>query len=306
MKRLFFIILVFILMLLGFSGCSLLEEQDKGPIKVGLLLTSSPDSSYSEGYYGYLALKFLENKYDVEIAYNENVSTEDASYWLNNYGTKEYDLVIGLGGVFNDPMIEVSGSYSDTSFVCIGGSKSENNVTSYILADEDVNHLAGFIAGFLTEGSDLGYISYSGMDLYVDSFTAGAREVNSAFLVEKYIMESSSNYLDIVSSLVSKGDVATGVFVNSSDLEKTLFDSGVMFVSVGGIRSSVEGASLVPRIAYNYDGIFDRVFIDYRTDNLKGENISIGFGGGYIYMDSYDGLSDEIIVKVDNLIKTFK
>lgn len=130
MKKAWKVLLV-ALSLLILTSCEYVNKKEEGPVRVGLLLTSSPDEAYSEGYYGYAALKTLEKNYEIEIAYNENVVTPDgAGYLLNGYGRNGYDLVIGLGEMFNQPMIDASVSYPETKFVCINGQLSEGNVTN--------------------------------------------------------------------------------------------------------------------------------------------------------------------------------
>ena len=296
-----------LMFLLTLSGCDLIKKEEEGPAKVGLLLTSSPDNSYSEGAYGYAALKFLEGKYEVEISYNENITSEnDASYWISNYGRQEYDLVIGLGNIFNEPMLKALSSFPDTKFVCIDGDKSEGNVTSYVLARENVNFLAGFMTGFFTKGSSLGYITSDQGDFGMDSFIKGVEEVDSSVTVDKYVVESSSKYLDIVNTLRSKGDTAAAIFLNSKDLENLLSTNGIRFMVVGGVRSGDQSAVDFPRIAFNYNGIFDRIYVDFKTDNLKGKNIDLGIKDGYIYIEGQKNLGSEVKVKVDNLIKSFE
>lgn len=306
MKK-FLITILLLIFLLTLSSCNLIKKEEESPAKVGLLLISSPDNSYSEGAYGYEALKFLESKYGMEISYNENIASEnDASYWISNYGRQEYDLVIGLGNIFNDPMLKASSSFPNTKFVCIDGDKSEGNVTSYVLAKEDVNFLAGFITRFLTKVSSLGYIISGQGESGIDNFIKGAREVDSSVTVDKYVVKSSSNHLNIVNTLRSKGDTAAAIFLNSKDLENLLSSNGIRFMVVGGIRSGDQSAVDFPRIAFNYNGIFDRIYVDFKTDNLKGKNIDLGFKDGYIYVEGQENLGSEVKVKIDNLIKSFK
>lgn len=305
MKK-FLILLLILVSTVIFTSCDLNSGEEEEPGKVGLLLTSSPDVPNSTGAYGYEALKYLESKYGVEISYNENISSqESASYLLTRYGNDNYDLVIGIGDMFNEPMLDASGAYQGVEFVCIGGERSEGNVTSYTLSTENLNYLAGFIVGFLTTETTLGYISTHEEDKAIESFIKGAREVNNTFNVDTYILGDDVSYLDVVSNLASKGKVAAGLFINSKDIESALQEAEISFVSVGGPVSTVESGAQVPRIAFDYNEILERAYSDYLLNNLKGENIELGFSDGYIYMDSYEGLSDTTKSKVESLVNSF-
>lgn len=304
MKNKFFGLVMMVFVLVGLTGCSYFNKEDEGPIKVGLLLTSSPDNSYSEGAYGYSALKYLESKYGVEIAYNENVTNKDnASYLLSSYGKNGFDLVIGIGSLFNEPMLNASESYTDTQFVCINGDKSEKNVTTYQLAEDDVSLLAGYIAGFLTKVDSIGYVVKDNTLYYSDSLAKGAKSVNNSIILDKYLVKNSGNYIDIVNSLSSKGDTAAVLFLTSKDLENSLTGAGVKFLVVGG---KAEPDAKFPVIAYNYNNIFERIFIDFNTGNLKGKTVELGFKEGYIQVASLEGLSSDVKIKVESLVKSFE
>lgn len=274
-KRSFIFIIAFFVIMLFTTGCGLINKEEEGPIKVGLLLMSSPDDKDSEGYYGYNALKALENKYGVEIAYNDNVKNEnDAGFLLNSYGKKEYDLVIGIGSMFQEPMIDVSPSYLNTKFVCVGGEVSEGNVVSYVLPNDDIGYIAGILAAGFNENksNSIAYVQTEmGVNFY-DGFLKGVREVSSQSPILEYKLKSDETYTGLVDKFKGKSVGTVGIMFYSAALEQILGDRAYLFTTFGG---GVDGIG-VPRIIMDYDKLLELVYQEYLKGVDIGENVSLG------------------------------
>ena len=288
-----------VLMGLLLSACSMITKEEEGPPKVGLLLMSSPDENYSEGYYGYMALKDLEKKYGVEISYNENVRNEaNAGYLLNSFGRNGYDLVIGIGEMFTQPMADVAASYGDTQFVCINGTKSSENMTSFDLPDEDVAYLAGAMAAALALENNVGYLIPEGASSYIDDFKKGALTIKNTAAVEEVRIGSAISYEELVGYLNSRSITSAGLYYNSSELEDLLAENGIYCSVAGGLIGSTEKHQEWPRIGYDYSVILDIVYGYFQSGRLAGDTVELGFKDRAAFVEGYLGLSEEMKIRI--------
>lgn len=304
MKKKTFILIITIFVIMFFTtGCGMISEKDEGPIKVGLLLMSSPDEKDSEGYYGYNALKALEDKYGVEIAYNENIRNEsNAGFLLNSYGKKEYDLVIGIGSMFQEPMLAVAPSYVNTKFVCIGGEISENNVLSYTLPIDNIAYIAGVLAAGFNENkaNGIAYVQNETGVKYYDGFLKGVRDVNSQTPVMEFILKSGDTFTGVVDKFKGNNIGIAGLMFYSSSFERVLGDRAYLFTTFGGGVDSIE----VPRIIMNYDLLLELVYLEFLKETSGGENISLSLNDNILNIYGLDLVDTAYRARVEAILTT--
>lgn len=300
-KRSFKLVIVILVIILFATGCGMIRNEEKGPVKVGLLLMSSPDDKDSEGYYGYNALKALENKYGVEIAYNDNIKNEsNAAFLLNSYGKKEYDLVIGIGSMFQEPMLDVAPSYLNTKFVSIGGEVSKNNVLSYTLPIDNIGYILGVLAAGFNENkaNSIAYIQNEKGANYFDGFIKGVREVNSQTPVIDFILKSDDTFTGTVEKFKGKNIGIAGLMFYSSSFEKVLGERAYLFTSFGGGIDSI----VVPRIIMNYNLLLELVYLEFLKENSGGENISLSLEDDILNVYGLDLLDTAYRARVEAIL----
>lgn len=296
-----------VLMILTLGGCDAINQKEEGPPKVGLLLMSSPDEQYSDGYYGYLGLKDLEAKYGVEIAYNENVrSLDTAGYLLNGYGRKGYDLVIGVGPMFAKAMLDAAASYPDTAFVCINGKESGGDVTSYDLPDGDAAFLAGAMTAALTTGTKVGYLLPEAETSNLGEFTKGVLAIKNTLTVEEVRVGSATGYADVVGYLNSEGIKTAGLFLNSGEFEAMLADNGITCAVVNGLIGSTAKRQNWPRVGFDYKLAMDRAYSDFMLGRLSGQTVELGFKDRAAFVEGMPGISEEAKGRITALSASLK
>ena len=118
----------------------------------------------------------------VEVTTVEQVyDVADIEPALLDYAQQGYDLVVGHGFQFQEPIIKVAGDYPDTHFALGTGFKLAPNVGVYDVKLEQGGYLMGMLAGMLTESDIVGVIG--GLDVseihrgHV-AFKMGAEAVN--------------------------------------------------------------------------------------------------------------------------------
>lgn len=302
MKKISFqlIIIILVMMLLA-TGCDIISKEDEGPVKVGLLLMSSPDDKNSEGYYGYNALKALENKYGLEIAYNDNVRNEsNAGFLLNSYGKKGYDLVIGIGSMFQKPMLDVAPSYVDTRFVCIGGDISENNVLSYMLPVNDIGYIAGILAAGINENkaNGIAYVQNEMGTNYYEGFLKGVRDVNSQTPVMELLLKSDDTFTGFVDNFKGNNIGVAGLMFYSASFEQVLGDRSYLFTTFGGGVDGIE----MPRIILNYNLLLEMVYLDFLKGDVGAESIDLNLSDDILSVYGLDVLETVYRARVEALL----
>jgi basic membrane lipoprotein Med (substrate-binding protein (PBP1-ABC) superfamily) len=300
-KSSFQLISIILVIMLFATGCGMIKKEKEGPVKVGLLLMSSPDDKDSEGYYGYNALKALENKYGVEIAYNDNVRNEsNAGFLLNSYGKKGYDLVIGIGKMFQKPMLDVAPSYLDTRFVCIGGDISEDNVLSYMMPVVDIGYIAGILSAGLNENkaNGIAYVQNETGANYYEGFLKGVRDVNSQTPVIELLLKSDDTFTGFVDKFKGYNIGVAGLMFYSASFEKVLGDRSYLFTTFGGGLDGVE----VPRIILNYNLLLEMAYLDFLKGDVGGENIDLSLGDDILSVYGLDLLDAAYRARIEALL----
>ncbi len=181
-------------------------------LKVALVLNGSiTDASWNAN--GYNAVADVQSRLGFEFAYIENVDTADMEATFRDYADQGYDLVLGHGSQFEDPIMAVASSYPDTKFFVFNGEiGQEPNVGSYRTATDENTFVAGALAALVSKSGKIGWIGAVEVPTTseaLDGYAAGAKYANPE-------IEVSSAYVG------SYDDVA-----KAKELALTMFESGV-------------------------------------------------------------------------------
>ena len=224
MKKWFILALVLLVALPVFAGSGE-EEALEGPqYKVGIVFDiggkgdkSFNDSAYNglvmlaEEYNGYIKddPDKVDHGSELELKYLEpKPGGQDRELLLRVLAEDGYDLVIGVGFMFTDSLIKVSGDFPNVHFGIIDGFIPDlnegSNVTCLLFSEHEGSFLVGAVAGMLNDGGKVGFIG--GMDMplihkFHGGFYAGAMYVNpdlrkKGMLMGQYIGKDGSAFND--------------------------------------------------------------------------------------------------------------
>jgi basic membrane protein A and related proteins len=115
-------------------------------LKVALIL-SGPANDQGWNAVALDGLKKAEAKYGIETTYAENVSVADSEGAFMDYAAQGYDLVIGHGFQFQEPIIKVAQDFPKVNFGIGTGFKLAANVDVYDTKLEQGGYMMGIIAG---------------------------------------------------------------------------------------------------------------------------------------------------------------
>ncbi len=137
------------------------------------------DNSWNEVAYN--ALNSLKSE-GVDVAYAENISTDDAARVLREYAGQGYNVVVAHTFSFQDAVFQVAKEYPNLDFAWPGGmDKTDTNVADYDQPFYQAAYPIGVLAAYMSKSGKLGALY--GFDIPVchsmgEAFLAGAKTVN--------------------------------------------------------------------------------------------------------------------------------
>ncbi|MDR5653350.1 BMP family protein [Ruixingdingia sedimenti] len=156
-------------------------------------------------------------KYDIEVSVRENTDFAQIAEVLTSYARDGYDVVIGHGFQFAEPVLEIHAQYPDTWFIVNTAQvAAEPNVASFDNRWGDAGYIAGAVAALVTEKGVIGHIGGIPVPVIEDynaGFAAGATRVKPDVKVLSAYVGSFSDIArgaEITTSLIEQGaDVVT-------------------------------------------------------------------------------------------------
>lgn len=153
------------------------------PVRVALILPGRADDvSWNQAAFDGMQRAVENASVPVELKVVEQVyDPVDIEPALRDYAQQGYDLVVGHGFQFQEPIIKVAPEFPDVNFAIGTGFKLAPNVGVYDVKLEEGGYLMGIIAGLLTKSDIVGAVG--GVDVSEihrghAAFTLGAKSVN--------------------------------------------------------------------------------------------------------------------------------
>jgi basic membrane protein A len=208
-------------------------QEEVPKVKVALILPGRADDvSWNQASFEGMnaAVEALEGEIEVELTVVEQVyDPVDIEPALLDYAQQGYDLIVGHGFQFQEPIIKVAEEYPDVNFAIGTGFKLAPNVGVYDVKLEQGGYLMGLIAGYLTKSNIVGVVG--GVDVseihrgHV-AFILGAQAINED-------VEALSNFVGDFNDLAGAKEAALSQIKAGAD---------VLWQSGDGIGIAVLGA----------------------------------------------------------------
>lgn len=185
-------------------------------LRVALVLPGS----VTDGTFNAIAnqgIKTAEGKYDIEVSIRENTDFAEITEALTGYARDGYDVVIGHGFQFAEPVLEIHKQFPDTWFIVNTARVSaEPNVASFDNRWDDAGYIAGAVAAMVSKTGTIGHIGgipVPAVESYNNGFEKGAKSVRDDVNVLSAYVGSFSDIArgaEITTSLIEQGaDVVT-------------------------------------------------------------------------------------------------
>ena len=150
-------------------------------IKVGLIydVRGRGDLSFCDA--AYAGAKKAEDKWDIKLTEINPVQNTDTEMAVRRLAELKYDLIIGVGFLFREPMDRVAPDFPDVNFALIDEEAKPKNVASLIYKAHEGTFLAGVIAAMKTETKKVGFVGGMKIPLveaFEIGFAAGIKATN--------------------------------------------------------------------------------------------------------------------------------
>jgi basic membrane protein A len=162
-KRFWFIAFVLLAAALLATACAQKETptpEAPSALKVALILPGRIDDlAWNQA--GYRSFLRFQGKLgtEVETAWVENVYTNvDIVPALRDFAQRGYDIILGHGFQFQEPLYEVAPEFPDVTFAC-GGWEALTNMSIYDVRTDQTGYLEGYLAAKMTETGKIGYVA---------------------------------------------------------------------------------------------------------------------------------------------------
>jgi basic membrane protein A len=283
---------------------------EEAPIKVALVM---PGSIADQGYNAaaYAGLQAIENDLGAEVAYSEMVPLAEYEETFRNYASEGYDVVIGHGFEFGDPIGIVAPEFPDTKFLVVNGIVSGPNYASLLHQNHQTAYVCGYIAARMSETGKLaaiGGFAYPVIIQQLEAYKLGAQSVDPN-------IEVTIAYLDTWDDIALGKESALAQISAGADCIFHVADAA----GIGVIQACQEQGVHAIGFAYDQnslapDTVITSTIIDYQkmmTDAVKAimdgtfEFNTIhyyGLDSGVIRLADYHGLvPDDIAAEAEQV-----
>ncbi len=180
MKKWTLLMLIFSLVLLGFSAGTVGAEDKK--IKAGFIYVG-PVGDYGWSHAHDLGRKAAEEKFDwLDTVYVESVAEADSDRIIDRLVQQQKcDVVFTTSFGFMDSTVKAGTRYPDKLFMHCSGFKRSDNVGTYFGDLYQMYYLNGIMAGALTKTDKIGYVAafpIPELVRHIDAYALGVKVAN--------------------------------------------------------------------------------------------------------------------------------
>lgn len=160
------------------------------PLKVALILPGKVDDvSWNQAMYE--GMKAVEQDYagKIKVTYSENVyEVANIEPAIRDFATQGFDLIIGHGFQFQEPIIKLAEEFPNTKFALGTGFKTAANTCIYDIHLQDGGYLMGTLAGLMSKTGKIGVVGGADVvEIYRghEAFKFAAKQVNPDIKIQE-------------------------------------------------------------------------------------------------------------------------
>lgn len=255
-------------------------------------------------------------KYDIEVVVRENTDFAQIEDVLRSYAEEGYDMVIGHGFQFAEPVMNIHADYPKTWFVVNTAQvAAEPNVASFDNRWGDAGYIAGAVAALYSKSGTIGHIGAIPVPVIEDynkGFETGAKRFRPDVKVLSAYVGSFTDIArgaEITTSLIEQGaDVVTST--GNENVVGTI--QAAQKAKVHAIGTAFDSQAMAPETIIttaliNMDVNIDLAVGRLMDGSLKPETYVLGLNEGGIglapFRDFEKQFKPEDLAKIDGLMK---
>jgi basic membrane protein A and related proteins len=255
----------------------------------------------SDGTFNSAAHKGIEAakaKYGIEVSIRENTDFAQITEALTAYAREGYDVIIGHGFQFAEPVLEIHAEYPDTWFIVNTAQVSAApNVASFDNRWGDAGYIAGAVAGLVTQKGTVGHIGGIPVPVIEDynaGFARGAARVKPDIKVLSAYVGSFSDIAkgaEITTSLIEQGaDVVTSTGnENVVGTIQAATQAGVMAIGTAFDSYAFAPDTIVTTALINMDVNIDMAIGKVIDKSIQPQAYVLGLNDGGIGLAPFRG-----------------
>lgn len=321
MKKLMALLLAMILLLtLCSCGSKDKETTEESATVVESVALALPGliSDQSFNYSAYLGLQQIEEM-GYKVAYTESVADNDIESVYRTYANGDYQLIMGNGYQFVDPILAVAPDYPDKYFYVYGSAPTDDsnlpdNVAFSYNKEYEGAYVCGVMAAMETETNIVGFVGGAPSTPQIannNAFREGAMSVNPDIQV-LYIMtgtftdpaagkEAATSLIEQNCDVLMHNCDATGTGVIDACVEKN-----VKVIGYGGDQMDLAPDQMLCCLGVNTAKCISDQIEKIQSGTFSGVQRE-GIASGAIYITEYGtACSQESIDKCNEVIEGIK
>lgn len=261
----------------------------------------------SDGTFNSAAHKGIEAakaKYGIEVSIRENTDFAQIAEALTAYAREGYDVIIGHGFQFAEPVLEIHAEYPDTWFIVNTAQVSAApNVASFDNRWGDAGYIAGAVAGLVTQKGTVGHIGGIPVPVIEDynvGFARGAARVKPDIKVLSAYVGSFSDIAkgaEITTSLIEQGaDVVTSTGnENVVGTIQAATQAGVMAIGTAFDSYAFAPDTIVTTALINMDVNIDMAIGKVIDKSIQPQAYVLGLNEGGIGLAPFRGKFEAMV-----------
>ena len=316
-----FLLSVFLVMLAGifFAGCHGNSKDTEKNLKdskiVVLLPGEAGDLSWND--MNYEGVQICREKYGIDIKCEFNVQEAEFEIMLQRYGEEGYDLILASGMQFTEAVNTVASKYPKTTFCIINGNKCEHsNIALINIKEYEASYLASIIAGNIEKNGKIGMIAgypNSAMQKLLDVYEENMKELlqKRGIACESSFRAYTNSWMDdnlgrkIANQMIDSGVDLLFVYTNEAGLGciQAAAEKNAKIIGFCSNATEKYPDTVIASVKFNSDKIYEHIFELYLSDQLKGDDISIGIKEEIFEPVYSEKIPQEIRLKVSAAMK---
>lgn len=191
-------------------------------LKVALVLPGKKDDvSFNQAMYRGMTTYAEQNTDKIELNVVENVyDVADITPTLTDYADEGYDVIIGHGFQFSEPVNTVAAKYPEQNFLLGCGIGFEANSQQYDVQLEAGGYLMGVVAALATQSNKIGVVGGgegSEITRGHEGFKAGAKSINPEIEIQEVYTGDWTDTQGAYEAAVGMYDSGVDVIWHSGD-----------------------------------------------------------------------------------------
>ena len=149
--------------------------------KIGLIYDTGGRGDLSFCDASYAGAKKAADQWKLDLKEITPGQSTDIEFALRQLARLKYDLIIGVGFLFQEPIDRVASEFPNVKFAIIDAEAKRENVASLIFKAHEGTYLVGAIAALKTETNRIGFIGGMNVPLlhaFEAGYHAGAKAIN--------------------------------------------------------------------------------------------------------------------------------